>query len=69
MRPEDQAQEIELREYEATQSRAIQRRRPSLSHCEDCGEAIPLERQKAGSVTRCILCQEDFETIKKRGGL
>ncbi|MCE7915406.1 MAG: conjugal transfer protein TraR [Nitrosomonas sp. PRO4] len=68
MRPEDFAQEIELKEYEHTQRRAIQKKRPSLSHCEDCGEEIPLQRQKAGSITRCMMCQEDFEMLKKRGG-
>lgn len=52
MRPEDFAQAIELKEYEVTQQRAIQPRRPSLSHCEDCGDEIPLERQKSGSITR-----------------
>lgn len=69
MKPEDLAQALELKEYEATQARAIQKKRPSLSHCEDCGEAIPAERIKTGSVTRCVECQEDFESMKKRGGL
>ncbi|SFF13649.1 TraR/DksA C4-type zinc finger protein [Nitrosomonas sp. Nm166] len=69
MKPEDFAQEIELKEYENTQKRAILPRRPSLSHCEDCGEAIPLERQKIAGVTRCIWCQEDFESMEKRGKL
>lgn len=67
MRPEDFAQKMELAEYVETQRRAIMEKRPSLSHCEDCGEQIPEERQKTGSITRCIECQEDFETMKKRG--
>mgnify|MGYP003385335713 CR=1 FL=1 len=67
MRPEDFAQEIELKEYEETQRRAIQPKRPSLSHCADCGDGIPLERQKSGSVTRCMDCQEEFESLRKRG--
>ena len=29
---------------------------PSLSHCNDCGEAIPLQRQQV--VAGCILCIE-----------
>lgn len=69
MSAEDFAQELELKEYENTQRRAIQPKRASLSHCEDCGDEIPLERQKAGSITRCIECQEEFETMKKRGEL
>lgn len=68
MRPEDFAQEIELKEYEHTQRRAIMPKRPSLSHCEDCGDAIPSMRQKATVVTRCIMCQEDFEMMNKREG-
>ncbi|MXS82259.1 TraR/DksA C4-type zinc finger protein [Nitrosomonas oligotropha] len=67
MRPEDFAQKIELAEYEETQRRAIQTKRPSLSHCQDCGEEIPPERQKATAVTRCIGCQEEFESLNKRG--
>lgn len=67
MRPEDFAQEIELKEYENTQRRAILPKRESLSHCKDCGDEIPLKRQKAMGVTRCILCQEGFESLKKRG--
>lgn len=69
MRPEDFAQEIELKEYEHTQRRAIQPKRPSLSHCEDCGDEIPPDRQKATVVTRCVMCQEDFESMEKRGKL
>lgn len=68
MRPEDFAQEIELKEYEHTQKRAIARKRPSLSHCEDCGDEIPHARRKIAGITRCLMCQEDFETLKKRGG-
>lgn len=66
MSAEDFAQELELKEYENTQRRAILPKLPSLSHCEDCSEEIPLERQKAGSITRCIICQQDFESLKKR---
>lgn len=69
MRPEDRAQELELKEYEATQQRAIQPERASLSHCQDCDEPIPVARQKATAVTRCVGCQEAFEDLKKRGML
>lgn len=34
---------------------------PSLTECMDCGEDIPLQRQRLGSVTRCIDCQSSFE--------
>ncbi|MBP9100491.1 MAG: TraR/DksA C4-type zinc finger protein [Nitrosomonas sp.] len=67
MQAEDIAQGLELKEYENNQRRAIMEKRPSLSHCEDCGDEIPLERQKAGSITRCIECQEYFESMRKRG--
>lgn len=68
MSPDEFAQLLELKEYEATQRRATLPTGPSLSHCEDCGDEIPLERQKAMFVRRCILCQEDFENLKKMRG-
>jgi phage/conjugal plasmid C-4 type zinc finger TraR family protein len=39
---------------------------PSLSHCEECGEEIPLARQQAitGCKT-CIDCQSYAERCKK----
>lgn len=34
-------------------------RGPSLSHCEECAEEIPLARQKAvAGCTMCISCKE-----------
>jgi phage/conjugal plasmid C-4 type zinc finger TraR family protein len=69
MRPEDLAQEIELQEYMRTQQRAIQPRRASFSHCEDCGDEIPMLRRKITGVTRCITCQQEFESLNKRGRL
>lgn len=30
---------------------------PSLVECEECGNDIPLERQKLGAVTLCIECK------------
>lgn len=42
---------------------AIQSTKPSLSHCEECGEEIPLARQTAvPGVKFCIECQQ----IKER---
>lgn len=42
---------------------------PSLSHCEECGEEIPVERQLAvrGCKT-CIHCQSKFEKYKRLNG-
>lgn len=38
---------------------------PSLSHCNDCGEAIPLQRQQViAGCTMCIDCQQLFERRK-----
>jgi len=35
---------------------------PSLSHCEECGKAIPEARRKAvPGCRRCIACQSDYE--------
>ena len=35
---------------------------PSLQHCEDCGEDIPLARQQLiPGVTRCVHCQSVVE--------
>ena len=56
--PIDRAQENQLnqvkvkpRDYSA----------PSLSECEQCGNDIPLERQKLGAVTLCIECKRKAE--------
>lgn len=43
---------------------------PSKGVCKDCGDPIPLARQKAApGVQRCILCQTDFEKTAVRAGL
>lgn len=53
----------ELEQQQREQALAAQRRRStplgtSLSHCDDCGEAIPLRRQQAApGCTRCVACQ------------
>ena len=48
---------------------ALQRARPSLAQCEDCGEDIPIERQRiALGCTRCIVCQS-LEERRQRGFL
>jgi phage/conjugal plasmid C-4 type zinc finger TraR family protein len=39
---------------------------PSLSHCEECGESIPLARQQAvAGCKMCIECQGFSERWKK----
>lgn len=53
----------EQMQYEMNRSLANVKRfdTPSLTECADCGEDIPLQRQRLGSVTRCIDCQSRFE--------
>ncbi|MCU4637482.1 TraR/DksA C4-type zinc finger protein [Acinetobacter sp. WU_MDCI_Abxa265] len=31
--------------------------RSSLTECEECGNDIPVERQRYGSVTLCVECK------------
>lgn len=38
---------------------------PSVSQCENCGNDIPTERQKLGSVKYCIECQSALENNLK----
>lgn len=67
MNQDELAQAIELAEYEETQRRAIKPQKPALSHCKDCGDEIPLPRRKIKGITRCIECQQEYETTIKRG--
>lgn len=39
---------------------------PSLSECEECGNDIPVERQRYGSVTLCLECKNTQEKLEKR---
>jgi phage/conjugal plasmid C-4 type zinc finger TraR family protein len=61
----EQAQKLEMDERESILRRrreaAEKADKPSLSHCEDCGEEIPEKRQALRGVTRCVECQGDFE--------
>ena len=42
----------------------------SLSHCEECGEAIPEARRAAvPGVRRCIACQEENDRRQAQGGI
>lgn len=46
---------------------AKQREKASLSHCEECGDEIPLQRQKAiPGVELCVFCQEHQELTRGR---
>ena len=38
----------------------------SLSECKECGEDIPVKRQKLGSVSRCFDCQNSFEKRRRQ---
>ena len=43
---------------------------PSLTHCEECGEPIPLARQKAvPGVRLCVSCQEAADRDEQGAGL
>lgn len=39
---------------------------PSLTECKDCGNEIPLERQRYGAVTLCFECKNKQEQHAKR---
>ena len=42
----------------------------SLSHCEECGEAIPEARRRAvPGVRRCIDCQQASDEQQAQGGI
>ena len=56
----DQASDREMadREFALAAQRAARPERPSVSHCLECGEPIPEERQRAvPGVTLCVECQ------------
>ncbi|MCK3658562.1 molecular chaperone DnaK [Pasteurellaceae bacterium Pebbles2] len=58
---EEQQRELALRRFQAVH-------RPSKSHCEDCGEAIPQKRRElVVGCARCIDCQQIYE-IERRCG-
>lgn len=60
----DQAQELEQAQREAAIAAAREHvgHGGSYSHCEECGEPIPHQRQQAApGCTRCIDCQSMHE--------
>lgn len=38
---------------------------PSLFECDECGEPIPEQRRRLGSVTLCFGCQTKLEAKQK----
>lgn len=59
----DIAQELQLKQV---QIRPKDFSRPSLTECEECGNDIPIERQRYGSVTLCVECKNTQEKLSKR---
>lgn len=64
----DRAQDLEMASRNAAiaaqQSKQV---KVTLSHCQDCGEAIPKNRQNLGGILRCVECQQQLENKQKRG--
>lgn len=63
----ERAQQLSQREIDAgiARTRNAQASRKALSHCEECGDPIPLARQKAVNARLCIDCQ----TLKDKRGV
>ena len=60
----DQASDREMadREFALAAQRAARSAGPSCSHCQDCGEPIPVARQQAiPGATLCVDCQTTQE--------
>lgn len=71
MKPEDFAQQIELKEWEARQqaARLPEPTKESATHCRmhGCGEPIPQARREAvPGVQFCAECQAHRERIGRR---
>ena len=58
----DIAQELQLKQV---QIQPKDFSRPSLAECEECGNDIPIERQRYGSVTLCVECKNTQEKLSK----
>jgi phage/conjugal plasmid C-4 type zinc finger TraR family protein len=63
-------------QIDATVSDAVQRARrqlgqgPGLTHCEECGAAIPAARRKAvPGVRLCVACQEAHDAEQRGASL
>ena len=60
----DQASDREMadREFALAAQRAVRSTGPSCSHCQDCGEPIPVAGQQAiPGATLCVDCQTTQE--------
>jgi phage/conjugal plasmid C-4 type zinc finger TraR family protein len=65
----DRAQALEQRERsDAIKAQLLKARPtgPSLTHCLDCEEEIPADRQALGGISRCFQCQSAFEMSSRR---
>ena len=58
----DIAQELQLKQV---QIQPKDFSRPSLTECEECGNDIPIERQRYGSVTLCVECKIHKKNFQK----
>lgn len=73
----DQATELEeaMRDQAQARQRAAQEAQrvrlaamPQVSDCAGCGLPIPIKRKNAApSCTRCLLCEQTAEALRKRG--
>ncbi len=56
---------------ELARIQAMRTRGQSLSHCVECGEAIPEQRRKlVAGVRYCVSCQQEHdEDERQRGGI
>jgi phage/conjugal plasmid C-4 type zinc finger TraR family protein len=65
----DDAKAIEELERERSIQAQLARPRPSgpsRSHCLECDNAIPAQRQAMGGISRCTPCQTTFEKGQRR---
>lgn len=65
----DRAQALEERERQQAITAQLARPRPSgpsRSHCLECDNAIPVQRQALGGISRCTPCQTTFEKGQRR---
>ncbi|WP_432779740.1 TraR/DksA family transcriptional regulator [Pseudomonas corrugata] len=64
----DRAQELEQRQRDQAIQAQLRQPRPvgpSLTHCQDCDNEIPVARQTLGGMTRCVTCQSGYEKRKR----
>lgn len=65
----DRAQDLEMASRNALiANQRLTIKTITLSHCQDCGEAIPEQRRAVKGVSRCIECQQYLEQKRKQYG-